>query len=112
PWRRTQFAVLGALNDGLRRGKSSLDQVLTRLAAEERQEVAGIFTQARSVAQDANLPATQRREGISLAAIDDSQAASDMLQALVTQETDQSVLTAAIAALGRKTDDSAADVLL
>jgi putative membrane-bound dehydrogenase-like protein len=112
PWRRTQFAVLGSLNDGLRRGKSSLDDALVRLTAEERQEIAGIFSQARSVAQDAGLPETQRREGITLAAIDSSQAASDLLQNLVTRETDQSVLTAAISALGRKPDEQVADVLL
>ena len=112
PW---QFAALGSLLDGLDRRRSSLDQLAKRDDATKRavDQLAGVFTAARSTATDAS-PAIETR----LAAVrllgrgPDGAGDLDRLAALLTPQTPAEIQSAAVATLGRLRDPSIPDRLL
>jgi putative membrane-bound dehydrogenase-like protein len=111
-WQRVRFSVFSSLSGGLQRGKSSLNKVMDSLSGDEQDAVRKIFDEARSLAVDTSLPSDLRREALAAVSIDPEDTAAGVLTTLVQEERDQTILVAAIAALGHKVDDSVADVLL
>lgn len=111
-WQRLQFACMRALHDGLRRGKSSLAQVVAALSPADRAAVDDLFAAARRLAVDESQAAVERREALAVVSIDPAEEAAALLRQLVSSESDQAVLIDAIAGLGGTSQAAVADILL
>jgi putative membrane-bound dehydrogenase-like protein len=109
---RVLFVTVTALNDGLRRARTSLGSHLDRLSDSERAYAADLFARARAIAADSSSAEDLRREAIQVCAVDTDPAAVDVLAELLKRETSQPLLVEAAAALSAHKDPQIAESLL